>query len=571
MSNNHFRTVGVFLGILVVLFLILEYQPSEQPEIQPGSYPSANESSILDRVVLSRAPNIDGTIQETSTDSSWLTGLIKMETGERIQAGSIDFAPPADIQSAVDLPPAAKVTTAEITLGEFTFPSWWLEEGIPAPEAFLLITAGGIPSQVNFIQEGDEVDIILTVGKGRSFALTVTDLDGQPVPDAFVQIFSPGPLEGLGGSTDAEGKLAGTVFGASSNLGLRVHADGYMWNSKVVDLDHESEFNVRIMPIYAAVILRRDWASYNFQWDRAPGNRLSECSRHPSLSDLSQRIVENFEPAPLGYIYDVQLAYLRESVAGDIPTLRLSVRGPKGRRALIVEMTRVSEGLPGISTVPEEAYPDDMPQHVPVLVTLEPKSAFLAKPPTSIRLLVVAFEEERGGGEGIAITGALVSGTTYQFFLPQGRYLVGGTEKSRLDDIKYQPLLPRFLEGSELHVADNLNSRATVFLHPDERFVRYDLQFAGSGRPITMAATLVPDDGQKRMNWPIIEPWPRPAFIRPGPFDVWFIDRSLGRQGLNPSQVIAGGLLWPSPVTANGIWHISVTRKELSAFSFTSG
>ncbi|PCJ51640.1 MAG: hypothetical protein COA70_13880 [Planctomycetota bacterium] len=494
---------------------------------------------------------------------------MRTEQGAAVEEGWIDFAPNHVIYSDIGALGKEVATRVAITSGDFKFPSWWIEDGDLMSASFLVLDPNGIPSQVLKAELNIDLDLLLVVGKGRSFSCLVQDIEGDPVSGAFVQVFAPYPLEELGGFADSNGVLNGTVYGASSKLGFRAFADGFAWSSSAVDIEQEPTFVIELQPIYAAVFLVRDWVGINLIWGLIPGDLAHNCSRWPGMRYIRERIVRDLPAPPAGSRYEVRLAKIDSPLGTTIPTTSLGFWGNSfdTMRAVKAAMVKVTDGTPEVVVVESKAYPKNILPSLPVDITIEPQTAFLAEAPMEISLPFVGKKNEHN----VIRVGKKISGTTYQFFLPEGEYEVTVGNGELLDSDKYTESLPRFLANETIEVTFSNNRKQVVNLHPGERYIRFDVRFAGVNRTTNIAVELAPNDGVARTIWPSLGTLPQPRFIRPGTFNLHYINRHQPSNIADMFQILVGDLIWPSPVKLDGTWIIDIQKEILEPESYTAG
>lgn len=556
------KSFGAICGLLAVLLLLWWIPSSPLSHSEPKSlgtieaHPEVAHPMDLERV----DENATITNQATPALEAGLLGKIEDSEGQVVISGWVEFSTP---HGENGISPVERVGISD---GSFTFPSSWLEGSRVVSDQFLYRSDSGIPSPIEFagLNQGAH-DLILRVGSPRQFHISVVDDQGVGIEGVEVEVFAPLPLPNYGLRTNQEGMVEGILYGSNPNAAFRATKLGYFRNHVTLDLSKQGSATIELASIYLAILLRRDWPGLNPLLGFLPGDSLNPCSHDPGLAEVRKEILRILPEPEEGFQYDLQFAYsiLTAPLNGRSPRLSIAFFGEEGFRSQVETfMMALSKGIPEVFEIPIDSYPPDTVTPHEVRIELLPKTTFLAAPPLSLSL---RFSAADPSGHDLILPGKLAEGTTYSFLLPKGTYRVGSSPDEYLDEN------PRLLTEVDIKVVENVQNRFKLFLDPDEKWITYDLVGKQSGRRIPIAALLAPQNDKPKSIWPSAGVLPRGRFIRPGSFDLWYVDHHGAEKVEDLFKTLEEGLFWPSPVTANGLWLIPLDIPESHPESFTSG
>jgi len=433
-------------------------------------------------------------------------------------------------------------------------------EEVLDPRAFLYEEQGGGDCRAEELRWGEAGETpLLQVVLGRRHHLEcfVRNLKGDPIPGARVKVGVPLPIMGSRGfaTTDEDGLASFGFFTNARKAVIRAFAEGFEMKASMVALDEE--------PARAEVKLGRILASGFVRDLRFPtrNTRFMEGGPAivfgPRLADWKTYLKRIEDRLELEESQRVTWNVLAEGNEW-YPLDKVDVLGEDSDGKpfhLFAPLLKVTD--PQLKPILLPRGNDQV--RFPVRIRLLPRSAFLAPPPEWLRIGLVSEEgvgfRPSSSGEITArkfnASGSLWRDTTYLFFLPLGNYTVT-MARTKMDPGLER--LPRFIPSGPLVVeASQENPLFDLYLEPDERFIRCQAVDA-QGFPVDLKGFLAI---QKPVDWRgfIAESggWPGKRFIRPGTFAILAHDE--------PSFVtvpILENLIWPAPVTKDGVWRIPI-------------
>jgi len=447
--------------------------------------------------------------------------------------------------------------SAFITEGFFSIPGGWKLDS-PKPESFEYRTLDGCPSRVlECFWSGDL--LTLTVGPPRELELHVHDLIGSPVAEAEIQVFASLPYRGNLMKTNSEGVAVVSTYSNDPTISVRVTAAGYDRLAMSANTQVTARLDIPLRRLFGVGIVHRPSPMIQDMGGVSPGDGV-DYVEGPTLKAFEHAMRALAPPCKEDEQYIFVLVAEKRWLEQP-PSLGLSY-APRGRgqvfeRALNVALHPLATGLPGIVRVPESAYPERSQVHS-VLVRLSPADSFLAEPPASLSL---RFTRSNEAEEPWDLRGVRMADTTYRFSLPPGEFEIS----SRLDEWDfYEQENARILPGVKVLSREDAGGPVIVTLAPDERWVLIDLRDP-AGREVSVGALLAPSDAQGRRFSPNSELFPYGRFIRPGHYDLWFMNFA----SLKPDKLLEG-LSWPAATESGGRWILQAPVDRFPAAAFAS-
>ncbi len=556
--------LGIALGLLLVLLLVFLNRSERAPErVRSGGTDRDPGLEQSENATDAGSPTISRQETSLATPAGQVLRLGRVEDpdGTIVANGTVSFAGPREEGA-----PAFVV----LDQGTFEIPQGWSITS-PRPTMFQLEANPGCPSRIETVTPVPD-GLVLKVGPRRPLRVFVRDLAGAPIAGASVQVFAPLPYRGKTALTDAAGLADLEIYSTDPRIGLRATAAGYERQSEAFDASTTEEAILELSRLFGAAIEIRDWPNLLSMAGIMPGDAVSYV-RNPTEASFKAAMKATYPESETGYLtINVLVSEKRRWLASPpIYQLDLAPRGGSGLfdRVLEMELLPLQGQLPVPFRLDESLYPDLAPVH-PFSIRLLPREAFLADPPEHIR---VRFMEEQNPKEIWNLQGKRRGFSDYQFSLPAGRYFASSMADEFADEGSslfkfeaYEVGSPQFARPSLVVVAAVEHAPVEMFLAADERYTLVDLRDEWN-RESSIGARLAPADGP-RIFAPNSETFPYGRFIRPGIYNLWFVDYSVTAPPWH--KMLLENLIWPSPTTSDGRWVLQIPVDRFPAAAFAS-
>jgi len=279
------------------------------------------------------------------------------------------------------------------------------------------------------IENAEEKTLVLAIGKGREVRVAVTDLRGDPIPFAKLQVYGASNPIKPQQQCDAQGIWNGTIFG-KGNIKLIARADGFGKRAETLSLE---EFGPTAIALQLGRFLAIGWIIDRREDSgiHSRGVNIGKYSVRPNTPDYRDRLNDIEEALDFDeeneYI-SWTIIYENEWIEGHYLLTRRDPKGALPREPIQVQLKHILD-----PTLVPYRFQEPRPKvFLPVDVQFKPSGNFLNS--ETPKTLVLHWEGKGEGSPSHSFLGTRsnTEGKAYRFFVPEGVYDIS-TSKDPLD------------------------------------------------------------------------------------------------------------------------------------------